>query len=414
MIKLENMQVQNFKNILSADLPFEKVTIIVGENGSGKSNILSAIPALNYIINAAIPEVEQSFQLAGPLGSIGSIGKKVSNFRLEDLSNPVAIALDFLNTEANTVYTYEMRLERYTSFTVPEASSLVYHSLHMKIAYESFTYKSKSQTGKAISILKRVGNDIQFGDGVKKAGALITWLDDSTSAIRYLNLIKANISDEYKQAMEALFSVLNSNIYYLSSQLLKGGEIDGVSESRVIDFNLTEEIFAYQESPFWPAYKSAVKSILSFDDINAVDLKDYGINLKSLYIHQDKILKSLHELSDGTIVLLGLITKIFFDSSDIFFIEEPENSIHPLALQRLVELMREHSVAKQFIMTTHSPYLLNMIRPEEVRVAEIQDSGLSTISKLPDVKGIKKKLAKHFMSFGDIVFSEPENDDDGE
>jgi predicted ATPase len=126
---------------------------------------------------------------------------------------------------------------------------------------------------------------------------------------------------------------------------------------------------------------------------------------------QNQYPKPFIELSDGTLVLLALITKIFSDSSDIFFIEEPENSIHPKALYELMKLIRERSVDKQFIITTHSPYLLNMIKPEEVLVAEICDSGLSTISKLPDVKAIKKRLAKSFMSFGDIVFAQPDTED---
>jgi hypothetical protein len=47
-----------------------------------------------------------------------------------------------------------------------------------------------------------------------------------------------------------------------------------------------------------------------------------------------------------------------------------------------------------------------MIKPEEVFVAALDKTGKSTISKLPNAKAIKKKLAKGFMDFGDIVFSE--------
>jgi len=114
------------------------------------------------------------------------------------------------------------------------------------------------------------------------------------------------------------------------------------------------------------------------------------------------------------VLIIAFITKLFSDASDIFFLEEPENSIHPRALSELMKLIRAKSLDKQFIITTHSPYLLNMIKPEEVYVASINKEGKSEIGKLPNVKAIKKKLAKDFMNVGDIIFSEPDTDEDSE
>jgi predicted ATPase len=411
MIKLERIYVKNYKNIAEADLELGNMNVIVGENGSGKSNLLGVIPLLNYIINGSANDVENGFLRGGIFDfRQGSIAP--SNKRIDEII-PIKFLLEFFNTVTNHTYCYELQIERYV-VRKPLNDLMEEFEIKAKIAYESFTYKLKTQTGKPISIINREDTTIKFGDGIKKSDT-ITYLNNNISAIRYLHIIKnsESVSDDYKIALGGLNEILNTNIYYLSSQVLKGVEINSLNENRIIGFDLIQEIFLYQKSNYWLTYQSYLKTVLGISDIKLAVFKlDESLpEFKRFNFTQNNIRKSIRELSDGTLVLLALITKIFSDSSDIFFIEEPENSIHPKALYELMKLIRERSADKQFIITTHSPYLLNMIKPEEVLVAEIGDNGLSTISKLPDVKAIRRRLAKNFMSFGDIIFAQPENED---
>ena len=411
MIKLERIYVQNYKNIAEADLPLGNMNVIVGENGSGKSNLLSVIPFLNFIINGDINHVKEGFARGLNLPLIGNIWNK----NPERLSR---LQIEFINTETNILYTYEM----HTKFFLTEEDRSANHNLvkfivFAKLVFESFSFKYKSQTGKAINIFKRKDNEIGYGDGIKKADTLINNIDEHTSVIRLLNLIKNsdNISQEYKGAIDAIDSIFNSNIYYLSPQVLKRIVKDPSYSSRIIGFDIAREILVLRKSSDASHYTETLKKILNISEtIVSPILKadpDYGYYLEVL---QNGLSKYIQDISDGSLVLFALITKIFSDNSDIFFIEEPENSIHPRALYELMKLIRNKSLDKQFIITTHSPYLLNMIKPEEVQVAEIQEDGLSKIGKLPNVKAIQKKLKKSFMNFGDIVFAEPETDDDSE
>lgn len=51
-------------------------------------------------------------------------------------------------------------------------------------------------------------------------------------------------------------------------------------------------------------------------------------------------------------------------------IEEPENSVHPWAIRNFVRAFREASEQKQIFLTTHSPILIDQIRPEELWVVQ--------------------------------------------
>jgi predicted ATPase len=412
MVKLERIYVQNYKNIAEADLELGNMNVIVGENGSGKTNLLSVIPFLNFIINGDINHVKEGFSRGLSMPIFGEI------MNIKTFKDPMLIRIEFTGTESNLFYSYEIQTKLFLTQEDPSANhNFMKFNTYSKVVFESFSYKSKTKTGKANTIFKRTGNEISYGEGIRKGDAIISNIDEHSSVMRLLNLIKSsdNIANVYKDSIYALDSIFYSNIYYLSPQVLKRNVKDLSNSTRILGFDIDWVIASMNYLLDYLDYKKALKEILGITNIESSPLLITD-PLMGYYtvINQNGKSKNLHELSDGSIVLLALITKIFSDSSDIFFIEEPENSIHPRALYELMKLIREKSLDKQFIITTHSPYLLNMIKPEEVLVAEIQDDGLSKISKLPNVKAIKKKLAKSFMSFGDIVFAAPDTDDDSE
>ena len=57
----------------------------------------------------------------------------------------------------------------------------------------------------------------------------------------------------------------------------------------------------------------------------------------------------------------------------LLVIEEPEHTVYPGALGVLVDAMREASEQTQIILTTHSPDLVHYFKPDEIRVATIEN-----------------------------------------
>jgi predicted ATPase len=74
---------------------------------------------------------------------------------------------------------------------------------------------------------------------------------------------------------------------------------------------------------------------------------------------------SSEDVSDGTIQSLALFAALYDRRTSLILVEEPENSVHPWILRVFVDACREAS-GKQIIITTHSPVLINYLKPEEV------------------------------------------------
>lgn len=76
------------------------------------------------------------------------------------------------------------------------------------------------------------------------------------------------------------------------------------------------------------------------------------------------------DISDGTIQAIALLAATFDPRIPLMVIEEPENSVHPWAIRNFVQAFREASERKQIFLTTHSPILIDQIRPEELWVVQ--------------------------------------------
>lgn len=109
-------------------------------------------------------------------------------------------------------------------------------------------------------------------------------------------------------------------------------------------------------------------------------------------------------VSSGTLRILALITALHAESgSNLIGIEEPENYIHPTALAAFLNHLRDVRDRIQFMVTTHSPLLLDLLdAPEAVRVVQ-RDSQQGTIVADPDnPEGVRKALEASGFSLGEF------------
>lgn len=95
--------------------------------------------------------------------------------------------------------------------------------------------------------------------------------------------------------------------------------------------------------------------------------------------------------SDGTLKMLSYLTVLYDpELSQFIGIEEPENFLHPRLLPELAEECRAATERSQLLVTTHSPFFLNAIRPEEVWVLYRDENGFTRTTRASDIRGIKK------------------------
>ena len=93
--------------------------------------------------------------------------------------------------------------------------------------------------------------------------------------------------------------------------------------------------------------------------------------------------------SDGTLKMLAYLVLLHAPAPPPFIgIEEPENFLHPRLLPELAEECRGTSQHTQLLVTTHSPFFLNSLRPTEVRVLWRDQHGYTQSRPTGDLLGV--------------------------
>lgn len=95
-------------------------------------------------------------------------------------------------------------------------------------------------------------------------------------------------------------------------------------------------------------------------------------------------------VSDGTLKMLSYLTVLYDpDPPSLIGIEEPENQLHPKLLIELAEECRNASTRSQLFVSTHSPFFVNGVRPNELRVLYRGPDGYSQATRASDIPQVQ-------------------------
>lgn len=113
-------------------------------------------------------------------------------------------------------------------------------------------------------------------------------------------------------------------------------------------------------------------------------------------------------MSDGTLKLFAYYLLLHENNPRrLVFIEEPENGIYHRYLANLADEMNQNvrnSFSKQLFVTTHSPFFVNALHPEDVWVMEKDDSGFSNVKRASEYPFVKEMMEEEVM-LGDLWYS---------
>ncbi len=112
-------------------------------------------------------------------------------------------------------------------------------------------------------------------------------------------------------------------------------------------------------------------------------------------------------ISDGVLLYMAyLVLTMGPSSQSILMLEEPETGIHPGLLEKVLLLLRGLSEGRdskpgvQVILTTHSPLLLNLVEPSEIRVVSRGADGGTQVTPFENASDLKRLL--EFQGPGEI------------
>lgn len=105
------------------------------------------------------------------------------------------------------------------------------------------------------------------------------------------------------------------------------------------------------------------------------------------------------QMSDGTLkVFAYLLLMEDPEPAPFICIEEPENGLYHKLLETLAHEFRTHATgrktAPQIFITTHQPYFVNALSPEEVWILEKGADGYSTIRRAADDANVRELVAE--------------------
>jgi len=102
--------------------------------------------------------------------------------------------------------------------------------------------------------------------------------------------------------------------------------------------------------------------------------------------------------SDGTLKMLAYLVLLYDPAPPPFIgIEEPENFLHPRLLYELAEECRAAAELGQLLVTTHSPFFLNALQPQEVRVLYRDEHGYSQALLASEIPGVSEFVSEGAM-----------------
>jgi AAA15 family ATPase/GTPase len=104
-------------------------------------------------------------------------------------------------------------------------------------------------------------------------------------------------------------------------------------------------------------YKKACKEVLKFE----VYTSQHNQGKHATYTIRNNQHISLLSMGEGVMNIVALIADLSLAENAIFVIEEPENDIHPKALKKLMEFIKERASNNQFFITTHSNIVLKSL-----------------------------------------------------
>ncbi len=354
-MRLKRLEIRNYKSLRNVVIEPTPLTVLVGPNAAGKSNFADALDFLGEVYRSGLE---------------GAVAKKGG---YENICYRHA-----KRSSAPIRFRVKLHLDRFLfdhAFEIRATSRSL--GSPFRISFEEFSAYFLSDQELVLHLLRSEdefrleGPQVNYAEGsyLKNFRGLCT---DSELA--------APLTGAFFSVNLLLAEIKSLRLFQLSpSRCRQAGvptpnpDLDrfGANLPAVIDFLKKKHAPEYAQ-----LIETARRIMPSLEEIETdfTHTKTLGLFLRESGFKRPW---TSEDISDGTIQSIALLAAIFDPRIKILVIEEPENSVHPWAIRTFVEAFRLASEQKQIILTTHSPILIDQIRPEELWV--VQRPGAETL-----------------------------------
>ncbi len=412
MAKIEGIRITNYRALkdvtlgrlqdTSAAAPLTPMTAVIGRNGVGKSSLFDAFGFLADCLKLGVEEAcdargRGGFDRIRSQGSDGSIGFTI-RYRQDLHAQPI---------------TYELEIDR-------DASGRPY------VFLETLAQQRRGQTG---------GEPLLFlllvaGKGLAWKGESQGWQGDEDTGFDFerllANLLKQifkesneqeNVDAEYVELQDkrrlgvATLGVLKQHpriaafrefiegwyLSYFTPDAARGLPLAGPQPHLSVHGDNLGNVVQFMEREHRGRFDGILKKIAGrIPGIDRIDTQR-SPDGRLLLRFNDKGFEDpfyAQQMSDGTLKAFAYLLMLEDPAPPPFIcIEEPENGLYHKLLQTLAEEFRAHATGKrnapQIFVTTHQPYFVDALSPDETWILEKGEDGFSTIRRASDDPVVK-------------------------
>ncbi|WP_414563654.1 MULTISPECIES: AAA family ATPase [unclassified Anabaena] len=399
---LKQLILENWKSFRYAELPLDPLTVLIGTNASGKSNVVEALEFLQRIaqgenIEAALAGDKKLSSIRG--GVEWAARKPVTQFSIQVLvyGGGIVAQKDYLysitvETENHVQIRDESLILLQPNFIIneePQEEKLFQtnnpdsHIPNVIVNfYDNKTIRQKEfrrnqsilsqligfsiKMTEAIQVVSQTLKNITIFNPIPSTMRLYSRLSDTLdSDASNISGVLAALPEEKKLEIE---STLSTYIKYLPE-----GDIKKVWAEKVGRFGTDAMLYCQEE------WKSG--------QITEIDARS---------------------MSDGTLRFLAILTALLTrPEGSQLIIEAIDNGLHPSRANLLVKILREIGSKRNIdiLLTTHNPALLDALSPEIVPFVVVAhrdaETGESKLTLLEDIDNFPKLFASY--SLGDMT-----------
>jgi predicted ATPase len=364
--RIEELSVKNYRALKDLQLKgLTPLTVFLGPNGSGKSTIFDVFAFLSECFSVGL---RKAWDKRG----------RFKELRTRGATGPIVFELKYREKPNSPIITYHLEIEE-----TPKGPYVA----------EEWLQWRRGQRGQPFKFL-----DFKDGSGRVVTGEMPDEQDQRVDEeLASSEMIAANTLGQLAKhpRVSALRRFITGwYLSYLTADNTRGTPEAGPQERLSATGDNLPNVIQYlkeqHEDRLDEILKTLSRRVPQLEKVDAELMADGRLllQIKDAPFERPILAKFA---SDGTLKMLAYLTVLYDpDPPQLVGIEEPENHLHPRLLPELAEECREASARTQLMVTTHSPFFVNGLKPEELWVLYRNKDGYTQAKQTLKMKGIKE------------------------
>ena len=369
--RIEQLNVKNYRALRNLELKqLTPLTVFLGPNGSGKSTVFDVFAFLSECFTSGL---RKAWDRRG----------RFRELRTRDADGPITIELKYRESPKAPLITYHLAIDESSKGPFVEEEWLRWRRV-----------SGHGQPFKFLNFHNGEGFVIPGGQPDEKAKRAAEQLDSP-------EMLAVNTLGQFAKhpRVSALRRFITGwHLSYLAADHTRGVPEAGPQERLSSTGDNLPNVIQYLKEQHPARLEQVLRSLSAcvpkLQNVEAEILTDGRLLLqfKDAPFQRPVLAKFA---SDGTLKMLAYLTLLYDpEPPQLIGIEEPENQLHPRLLPELAEECRKAAARSQLMVTTHSPYFVNGLRPDEVRVLYRDEKGFTQAVRASDMEGIASFMAE--------------------